>query len=115
VIGMLPDQVPSGGEGVWADFFNRPAYTMTLPIRLAQATDAPIVWVLAIRTQAGWHLEFVQWRSDQEFVHTPLEEVVSAMNRGLELQIARAPEQYLWAYNRYKVPKGQVLPEVTHD
>ena len=37
------------------------------------------------------------------------------MNRGLELQIARAPEQYLWAYNRYKVPNGQALPEVTHD
>jgi len=111
VIGMLPDQVPSGGEGVWADFFGRPAYTMTLPIRLAQATGAPIVWVLAIRTQAGWHLEFAQWRTDQEFVGAPLQQVVAAMNLGLEQQIARAPEQYLWAYNRYKVPRGHTLPE----
>ena len=27
-IGMLPDQVPSSGEGVWAPFFGRHAYTM---------------------------------------------------------------------------------------
>ena len=29
-IGVLPDQVPGEGEGVWVDFFGRPAYTMTL-------------------------------------------------------------------------------------
>jgi KDO2-lipid IV(A) lauroyltransferase len=26
-VGILPDQVPGEGEGVWADFFGRPAYT----------------------------------------------------------------------------------------
>ena len=34
-VGVLPDQVPQEGEGVWADFFGRPAYTMTLPAKLA--------------------------------------------------------------------------------
>src|SRR5690606_1050133 len=29
-VGLLPDQAPQAGEGVWADFFGRPAYTMTL-------------------------------------------------------------------------------------
>jgi KDO2-lipid IV(A) lauroyltransferase len=36
-VGMLPDQVPGTGEGVWADFFGRPAYTMTLAARLTEA------------------------------------------------------------------------------
>ena len=27
---VLPDQVPGEGEGEWAEFFGRPAYTMTL-------------------------------------------------------------------------------------
>jgi Kdo2-lipid IVA lauroyltransferase/acyltransferase len=40
VVGLLPDQVPSRGEGVWAPFFGRPAFTMTLPARLARAHDA---------------------------------------------------------------------------
>ncbi len=35
-VGMLPDQVPGMGEGQWADFFGRPAYTMTLGARLSE-------------------------------------------------------------------------------
>ncbi|MDP1957633.1 MAG: lysophospholipid acyltransferase family protein, partial [Rhodocyclaceae bacterium] len=33
-VGILPDQAPGAGEGVWAPFFGRPAYTMTLAARL---------------------------------------------------------------------------------
>jgi len=35
-VGFLPDQVPSKGEGEWAEFFGRPAYTMTLAAKLAE-------------------------------------------------------------------------------
>src|SRR5512140_264069 len=43
----LPDQVPSQGEGEWADFFGRPAYTMTLVGRLQEATGAAVVFCYA--------------------------------------------------------------------
>ncbi len=51
-VGMLPDQAPKAGEGVWAPFFGRPAYTMTLAARLAQTgatvllayRRAPALW-----------------------------------------------------------------------
>ncbi|MFZ8911527.1 MAG: lysophospholipid acyltransferase family protein [Burkholderiaceae bacterium] len=105
VIGILPDQVPSQGEGVWASFFGRPAYTMTLPVRLAQATKAPLVWVLAVRRPGGWALEFKPWGLGEP---RPLDEAnstaldVQAMNHQLEDLIALAPEQYLWGYNRYR-------------
>lgn len=108
-VGMLPDQVPSSGEGLWADFFGRPAYTMTLPIRLAQTTGAVIVWALAIRTQRGWHLDLSVWDVDLQNKGVSMEALIDQMNKALEIQIARAPEQYLWAYNRYKTPKGVVL------
>ena len=39
-VGLLPDQVPPDGQGVWAPFFGRPAYTMTLAAKLAQQTGA---------------------------------------------------------------------------
>lgn len=107
-VGMLPDQVPSQGDGVWADFFGRPAYTMTLPIRLAQATGAVLVWVLAVRTEPGWHLSLSIWKAAEDFSDLSLEEAASLMNRELMNQVARAPEQYLWAYNRYKRP-GHVV------
>ena len=40
-IGMLPDQVPGKGDGVWAPFFGKPAYTMTLAARLAKNGSPP--------------------------------------------------------------------------
>jgi KDO2-lipid IV(A) lauroyltransferase len=96
-IGILPDQVPSAGDGVWAPFFGRPAFTMTLPARLAQKTGAA-VYVLATWRRPlgrGWDLEL----SRMEQVPTP-----EVINRELEAIIRRRPEQYVWSYNRYKEP-----------
>jgi KDO2-lipid IV(A) lauroyltransferase len=96
-IGILPDQVPSAGDGAWAPFFGRPAFTMTLPARLAQKTGAP-VYILATWRRPfgrGWDLELA--RLDQ----LPTPEVI---NRELEAIIRRRPEQYVWSYNRYKAP-----------
>ena len=39
-VGILPDSVPTGGEGEWAPFFGRPAFTMTLATRLIERTGA---------------------------------------------------------------------------
>jgi Kdo2-lipid IVA lauroyltransferase/acyltransferase len=105
-VGMLPDQVPSQGDGVWADFFGKPAYTMTLPIRLAQATNAAVVWVLAVRTRNGWHLDLNVWSDSHRLSELSLEQGAQLMNQALMKEISRAPEQYLWAYNRFKSPKG---------
>jgi KDO2-lipid IV(A) lauroyltransferase len=110
-IGMLPDQVPANGDGVWAPFFGRPAYTMVLPIRLAQTTKAPIFWVRAIRTTTGWTVEFESWAPDPGIEVGTIEQAVLAMNRALEAQILQAPEQYLWPYNRYKTPRGVLTSE----
>ena len=41
-IGLLPDQVPPEGMGVWAPFFGREAYTMTLAARLHARTVASV-------------------------------------------------------------------------
>ena len=112
VIGILPDQVPSQGEGVWVNFFGRPAYTMSLPVRLAQVTGAPLVWVLAVRRPGGWSFVFKPWQSPEP---GPLDDLnrlafdLQAMNHQLEDLIGLAPEQYLWGYNRYRGrPPSQV-------
>jgi len=53
VVGILPDQVPSQGDGVWAPFFGRPAYTMTLPARLAVTQQAIVAFIYAERLPRG--------------------------------------------------------------
>ncbi len=104
-IGLLPDQVPQHGEGVWADFFGKPAYTMTLPAKLHQMTGAPIILSYAVRLEhgAGYGLRFA--RFEQSLEGTPQQQA-RAINAAMEQLIAHCPEQYFWSYNRYKQPAG---------
>ena len=59
--GALPDQVPSHGEGVWAPFFGKPAYTMTLPVRVARQFDAIRIFAWGVREPHGWHIHGKEW------------------------------------------------------
>lgn len=108
-VGILPDQTPGRGEGEWAEFFGRPAYTMTLVQRLAESTGAQIVLAYAERLPDG-----AGYRGCAEAM-PPRQEGETAtrhLNRALESLIRRCPEQYLWSYNRYKVPAGVEPPPV---
>jgi KDO2-lipid IV(A) lauroyltransferase len=109
-IGLLPDQVPQEGEGVWAPFFGRNAYTMTLPAKLAQLGKADIILVYAERRAhgRGYTVRFVPFEGDLS--GTPAEQA-AAINRAMEQLIARCPAQYFWSYNRYKRPQGVAAPE----
>jgi len=104
-IGVLPDQVPGVGEGEWVEFFGRPAYTMTLVGRISEQTGAPVLLCCAVRLLRGRY----RFIAEPMLVPRPPESPLRALNRSLEQLIRRHPEQYLWGYNRYKVPAG-VLP-----
>ncbi len=108
-VGILPDQAPSRGDGAWADFFGRPAYTMTLVGRLAEATGATVIMTFARRLPygRGYAFEAVE-------VTPPAAGAEGArmLNALVEDMVVRCPEQYLWAYNRYKVPAGARPPGI---
>jgi KDO2-lipid IV(A) lauroyltransferase len=105
-IGLLPDQVPGAGEGIWTTFFGRPAYTMTLPAKMHQMSSAPLVLTYAERLSfgRGYAIHFV--RFDGRLAGTP-EQQARMINAAMEQLIARCPSQYFWSYNRYK---GEPLP-----
>lgn len=100
---ILPDQVPSQGDGVWAPFFNRPAYTMTLIGRLQQVTGAEVILFYGERLKCGKgyvvHIEPLATLFNGEGLHD-----ATVLNRAIEALIRRSPSQYLWSYNRYKTP-----------
>ena len=111
-VGILPDQVPGRGEGEWADFFGRPAYTMSLVDRLAEASGAVVIMAYAERLPGG-----AGYRG-YALPMAPRETGESAarhLNRALEDLIRRCPSQYLWSYNRYKAPGGVAPPPLTAD
>lgn len=112
-VGVLPDQVPQDGEGVWADFYGRPAYTMTLPAKLRQMSGADLLLVYAQRLEKGrgWRVRFLPFAEDLAARLTGTqEEQARAINAAMERVIAECPEQYFWSYNRYKVPAGVAAP-----
>ena len=102
-VGILPDQVPGEGEGEWADFFGRPAYTMTLAARHAARPGSACLLAFGERLPGGGgYVLHVRPLPALE----PGENGTRRMNRALEALIRECPGQYLWGYNRYKHPKG---------
>ena len=112
-IGLLPDQVPDtnkGGDGAWADFFGRPAYTMTLAQKFAKTTGALVVMVACVRLPAGagYRLVFSPLATFSEDASVAARELNAAVERAIGL----AADQYLWSYNRYKTPAGSAPSSV---
>ena len=106
VIGLLPDQVPPEGLGVWAPFFGRPAYTMTLAARLVQQTGAVLLLMWGERLPAGAGF-VVHFRPAPEIPKEASAEAAAAIiNASVESIIRHIPGQYLWGYHRYKQPRG---------
>jgi KDO2-lipid IV(A) lauroyltransferase len=103
-LGLLPDQVPPLGMGLWVPFFGREAYTMTLAARLAQQTGAAVL--------VAWG-ERLPWGRGYRVHVTPLLTALppdsalatDVINQAMEALIRSCPQQYLWGYARYKQPR----------
>lgn len=105
-VGLLPDQVPPQGLGVWAPFFGREAYTMTLSARLAQQTGAAVL--LAWGERLSWGRGYVVHVQTlgAELPSDP-QAAATVINQAMERVIAACPQQYLWGYARYKQPRQE--------
>jgi KDO2-lipid IV(A) lauroyltransferase len=99
-VGILPDQEPSWGSGVFAPFFERPAYTATLLPKLVSRTNARVVTGVALRRPGrGFALYFL---AADERVYDEDETIsCSGVNASIEAVIALDPAQYQWEYKRY--------------
>ncbi|MBI5259451.1 MAG: lysophospholipid acyltransferase family protein [Burkholderiales bacterium] len=110
-VGLLPDQVPPEGMGVWAPFFGQPAYTMTLATRLVQQTRAAplLIWAERLPRGAGYVLRVQAPQAAPPAEGTSAEALqlasATALNRDMERLILQAPGQYLWGYHRFKQPR----------
>jgi KDO2-lipid IV(A) lauroyltransferase len=110
VIGLLPDQVPPEGLGVWAPFFGRDAYTMTLPFRLAQQTGATLllIWGERLAWGRGYRVRVRPWAGGE--LPADPQAAATRVNAAMEQLVRECPQQYLWGYARYKTPRQELLP-----
>lgn len=105
-LGLLPDQVPPLGMGLWVPFFDREAYTMTLSARLAQQTGATVLMAWGERLSLGRG-----YRVHVQPLATELPadgaQALMVINQALQDLIETCPQQYLWGYARYKQPRQE--------
>lgn len=107
---ILPDQVPPQGQGVWAPFFGRKVYTMTLLAKLAQQTGAQVIATWCERLPAGrgycLHMQPLDAPQLHDASASP-EAAATVVNQCVEAMVRHAPGQYLWSYARDKQPRSQ--------
>lgn len=104
-VGLLPDQVPAAGQGAWLPWFGKPAYTMTLAARLAQ-TGASVIFAYAERLPKGKGFVLTCAPPEAPLPLDALEATAAAINENLMQLVRQCPTQYLWGYDRYKMPRG---------
>ena len=111
VIGIMADQVPSMGDGVWAKFFNQYAYTTTFPIKLTHKNEVATMFVSAERLSFGRGWEIKHHLMSGEYPECPVK-AATLMNQLFEASILSRPNQYMWSYNRYKRPHGAEIAPI---
>jgi len=101
-VGVLPDQQPRGGVGLYAPFFGQPALTMTLLSRLAHRSGAPVIFAAMERLPRGRGFRLHLRPADAAVGDADMTTAAAAVNREVEKCIALAPAQYMWNYKRFQ-------------
>jgi KDO2-lipid IV(A) lauroyltransferase len=108
VAGILPDQDPREGNGIFAPFFAIATNTMTLLPRLASKSGATVLVSYAERLSwgRGYRLHFIP--CDPAVNERDPLVATTALNAAVEQAIRHCPPQYQWSYKRFRTrPAGE--------
>ncbi len=98
-VALMIDQRVS--EGVSTDFFNRPAFTTTIPAQLVKKFGLKIIPVYVERTER-YNFKISFQKPIQFNKENSIQEITLELNKLLEKMILKNPEQWIWSHNRWK-------------
>lgn len=101
-IGVLPDNVASGGDGEWVKFFGQDVYATSLAAKICQMPNTHVVIVQNLRTKTGFSSKCIPFKPSNNETHDIMQELYSA----IEILVREAPEQYYWSYDRFRHPES---------
>ena len=102
----LPDMDFGPKESIFVPFFGVQAATIPALSRLVRLTNAVVVPVIVKQVADGYEVEVQPpW---ENFPGESVEADTAYMNRYIETQVLRMPEQYFWLHKRFKTrPPGE--------
>ena len=104
---MLPDMDFGAKDAEFVPFFGIPAATLTAPARMAAATGAKVIPVVAtfLPDYRGWKIVFYPpW---ENYPGGDIVQATQRMNAFIEERVLEAPAEYFWAHKRFKTrPPG---------
>jgi KDO2-lipid IV(A) lauroyltransferase len=105
---MLPDMDFGVKDAEFVPFFGVPAATLVAPGRIAAATGAVVIPVVAtfLPDYQGWKVTF--YPAWEDFPGPDAAASALRMNRFIEERVREAPAEYFWTHKRYKSrPTGE--------
>ena len=100
-VGILPDQQPKQGDGVFVPFFGIDALTMTLVNRLASRTGAALVYAWCERVGDSLQFDLHVEPAPNTLADADALAATARLNADIEAIVRRTPTQYQWTYKRY--------------
>ena len=104
LIGILAD-VDTKTDGVFVDFFGRPAYTPCGPVAIALKTGAAILPTFIIRQPDDSHRAIVEPPLILQQSGNKRQDLIAntqKFTKVIESYISRYPEQWIWMHERWK-------------
>jgi KDO2-lipid IV(A) lauroyltransferase len=109
IVGVVADQDVDSVEGIFVDFFGRPAYTPAGPVGLARASGAALIPVLIRREPDDRHTVIAEKPIELADTGDKEKDLVENTKRWssiIESYIKRYPEQWVWMHKRWKTQAG---------
>jgi Kdo2-lipid IVA lauroyltransferase/acyltransferase len=111
-VGLMIDQNYAWQEGVFVDFFGRPACTTNGPALLAMHTDAAVIPAYLVRLPDGRHRLVIEEEFTLVRTGNRIEDAIAntqLFTKKFEEIVRRYPDHWLWLHQRWKTKKWQAV------
>ncbi len=111
ILAFLVDQNTIRERGIFVDFFNLPAITVTFPAKLAVKHNKPVVFAYSIFDEKDKTYKCYVSQIEYEKTKKEYDDICAltkAYTKKIEEIVRKHPEQYLWTHKRWKTrPEGE--------
>lgn len=109
LLGILAD-VDTKVDGVFVDFFGRPAYTPRGPVSIALKTGAALLPTFIIRQKDDTHRLIIEKAIELKVTGDTEEDIrynTAVFTKIIESYVRKYPEQWIWLHDRWKTQKNK--------